>query len=126
MARPSALDGPWTSIPIIEAMSSAETPTPVRDDFFTLIHKGLRQALFSSTTRAGTLDWDDRAAVDGFAAQWSELHHLLQILASHEDEHFFPLLDERAPEIVAGVHAEHHDETNPAPKGAASAGRCCM
>jgi Hemerythrin HHE cation binding domain len=89
-------------------MSSDEAPT-ARDDFFTLIHKGLRQVLFDATTRAGTLDWDDRAAVDGFALQWSELHHLLQIHANHEDEHFFSLLDERAPETVSGVHAEHHD-----------------
>jgi hypothetical protein len=36
-------------------MSSNDTPS-TRDDFFTVIHKGLRAMLFDATPRAGSLN----------------------------------------------------------------------
>lgn len=83
---------------------------PSRDDFFTLIHKGLRRELFTLTTWAGTMDWDDPDDVMGFGARWSELHHLLESHAAHEDEHFFPLLTEAAPDVVARMHVGHQEQ----------------
>jgi hypothetical protein len=79
-----------------------------RDDFFTLIHKGLRRELFALTTLAGAIDWTDADDVLGFSSRWRELHHLLEIHALHEDEHFFPLLDDVAPDVLGRLSADHH------------------
>lgn len=81
-----------------------------RDDFFTLIHKGLRRELFAVTTLAATIDWCDPHDVEGFDARWRELRHLLEIHAAHEDEHFLPLLGGRAPEILDSLATEHDQQ----------------
>ena len=82
---------------------------PRRDDFFTLIHKGLRRELFAITTLAGTMDWDDAGDVAAFDASWQQLHHLLDIHAAHEDDHFLPLLAHAEPDLLAALDAAHHD-----------------
>jgi hypothetical protein len=82
---------------------------PNRDDFFTLIHKGLRRELFAVTTMAGSTDWTDQTAVAAVGDRWCELHHLLEIHPAHEDEHFFPLLEGRAPDVLASVESQHHE-----------------
>jgi hypothetical protein len=48
--------------------------TTIRDDFFTLIHKGQRQELFVATIKAGTVDWDDLEA-----AAWVRLNNDLTL-----------------------------------------------
>jgi hypothetical protein len=78
-----------------------------RHDFFTVIHKGQRKELFAATVLAGTIDWEDPAAADGFVALWSKLSAMLEAHAAHEHNHFLPLLDQRAHEIVAQVEAAH-------------------
>lgn len=78
-----------------------------RDDFFTLIHKGLRRELFALTTTAASMDWTDPAALAAFDATWQDLHHLLDIHARHEDEFFFPLIRAAAPDLLAAVDADH-------------------
>jgi hypothetical protein len=82
---------------------------PSRDDFFTLIHKGLRRELFAITTLAATMDWDDPEDVTGFDASWQDVHHLLDVHALHEDDHFLPLIADVAPDLLAAVGAAHHD-----------------
>ncbi len=78
-----------------------------RDDFFTLIHKGLRRELFALTTLAGTLDWTDTDDVGTFSSRWRELRHLLEVHAAHEDEHFLPLLRDRAPGVLVRIASSH-------------------
>jgi hypothetical protein len=80
-----------------------------RHDFFTVIHKGQRKELFAATVLAGTIDWEDATAADDFVALWSKLTSMLDAHAAHEHKHFFPLLVQHAPEIVAAVEAAHED-----------------
>jgi hypothetical protein len=80
-----------------------------RHDFFTVIHKGQRKELFAATVLAGTINWEDAAAANDFVAMWSKLTSMLEAHAAHEHKHFFPLLDQHAPEIVAQVEAAHED-----------------
>jgi iron-sulfur cluster repair protein YtfE (RIC family) len=81
-----------------------------RDDFFTLIHKGLRRELFAVTTLAGTIDWTDVDDVQGFDSRWRDLHHLLEIHAAHEDEHFLPLLDRVAQDVRDRMTTDHQEQ----------------
>jgi iron-sulfur cluster repair protein YtfE (RIC family) len=80
-----------------------------RHDFFTAIHKGQRKELFAATVLAGTINWEDASAANDFVALWSKLTTMLEAHAAHEHKHFFPLLAQRAPEIVAQVEAAHED-----------------
>jgi hypothetical protein len=80
-----------------------------RHDFFTVIHKGQRKELFAATVLAGTINWEDAAEANDFVAIWSKLTTMLEAHASHEHKHFFPLLDQHAPEIVVQVEAAHED-----------------
>jgi hypothetical protein len=80
-----------------------------RHDFFTVIHKGQRKELFAATILAGTIDWEDDNAADEFVALWSKLTSMLAAHAAHEHKHFFPLLDQHAPAIVAQVESAHDD-----------------
>jgi Hemerythrin HHE cation binding domain len=80
-----------------------------RHDFFTVIHKGQRKELFAATVLAGTINWEDATAANDFVALWSKLTSMLEAHAAHEHKHFFPLLAQRAPEVVAQVEAAHED-----------------
>lgn len=80
-----------------------------RHDFFSLIHKGQRKELFAATSLAGTIDWEDVTATNDFVALWSKLTSMLAAHAAHEHQHFFPLLDQHAPEIVLQVESAHED-----------------
>jgi iron-sulfur cluster repair protein YtfE (RIC family) len=80
-----------------------------RHDFFTVIHKGQRKELFAATILAGTINWEDATAANEFVALWSKLTTMLEAHAAHEHKHFFPLLAQHAPEIVAQVEAAHED-----------------
>jgi hypothetical protein len=80
-----------------------------RHDFFTVIHKGQRKELFAATVLAGTINWQDASAASDFVALWSKLTSMLEAHAAHEHKHFFPLLDQHAPEIVVQVEAAHED-----------------
>jgi len=80
-----------------------------RHDFFTVIHKGQRKELFAVTVLAGTIDWEDITAANDFVALWSKLTSMLAAHAAHEHKHFFPLLAQHAPEIVAQVEEAHDD-----------------
>jgi hypothetical protein len=80
-----------------------------RHDFFTVIHKGQRKELFAATILAGTINWEDATAANDFVALWSKLTSMLEAHAAHEHKHFFPLLDQHAPEIVAQVESAHDD-----------------
>jgi hypothetical protein len=80
-----------------------------RHDFFTVIHKGQRKELFAATVLAGTINWEDAAAAGNFVAFWSKVSTMLEAHAAHEHNHFFPLLDGRAHEIVAHAEAAHEE-----------------
>ncbi len=80
-----------------------------RHDFFSVIHKGQRKELFAATILAGTVDWEDSAVANDYVALWSKVTSMLEAHAAHEHKHFFPLLAQRAPEIVARVEAAHED-----------------
>ena len=98
--RPTMLDG---------SRGSGTMNAGSRHDFFTVIHKGQRKELFAATTLAGTINWEDVTAANDFVALWSKLTSMLEAHAAHEHKHFFPLLAQHAPEIVAQVETAHED-----------------
>lgn len=78
-----------------------------RDDFFTLIHKTLRYALFSAASEAGRIDWLDSVQVQDFRARWDETVALVGSHAKHEDMYIWPLLEAKRPGAVAELGIGH-------------------
>src|SRR5207302_1314954 len=107
--RPHPRDDPPIHLTNDQERKMTERP---REDFFTVMHKALRRELFALTTLAGSIDWNDTDDTTDLRARWDELQHLLEFHAAHEDEHYFPLLRDVAPEALATVEREHkeHDQ----------------
>jgi Hemerythrin HHE cation binding domain len=76
-------------------------------DFYKDIHKGIRGALFSVTTTAGSLDPSDAAARADVADRVRGIGHILDMHAEHENEFVVPLLEAHAPELADVVHVVH-------------------
>ena len=98
-----------SSTTLATTAASSTMNTGSRHDFFTVIHKGQRKELFAATILAGTTNWEDTTAANDFVALWTKVTSMLEAHAAHEHKHFFPLLDQHAPEIVAQVEAAHED-----------------
>jgi hypothetical protein len=81
--------------------------TPARDDFFTLIHKALRAALFDSAHEAGRIDWTNKTEVEAFQEKWNRTAQLLRSHARHEDNHIWPLLESKRPGAVVELGIAH-------------------
>jgi hypothetical protein len=90
-------------------MTTITASTPVRDDLFTHIHKGLRLGLFEFTINVGRTDWTDLAAVAEIGEQWWPLLDLLRAHTQHEEGHIFRLLDAYDPIAVEPATDQHHD-----------------
>lgn len=78
-------------------------------DFYRQIHKGIRQAMFHATLRAGSLDIGDVDAVDSFLAAQRSLLALLHTHHHHEDVFVQPLLEQHASVLAVEIAAQHGD-----------------
>ena len=81
----------------------------VRQDLFTLIHKGLRTLMYSIGSAMQSTDFSDTAALPAFV---SDIGHALELLAQHggdEDHFIFPPLAEHAPDLVAQAGEQHRE-----------------
>ena len=78
-----------------------------RDDLFTVIHKGLRHAIFEVNVRAGATDYADATAVAELQESWQRLHAALSGHSRHEDEYVFALVGDRVPGGTRQLTEEH-------------------
>src|SRR5262245_50094554 len=78
-----------------------------RDDLFTMIHKGLRHAIFEVNVRAGATDYADATAVAELQESWRRLHAALSGHSHHEDDYIFTLLSDRVPGGTDQLTEEH-------------------
>jgi hypothetical protein len=78
-----------------------------RDDLFTVIHKGLRHAIFEVNVRAGATDCADASAVAELQQPWERLHAALGGHSRHEDDYMFALLSDRVPGGADKLTQEH-------------------
>jgi len=78
-----------------------------RDDLFTMIHKGLRHAIFEVNVRAGATDYADATAVAELQESWRRLHSALSGHSHHEDDYIFTLLSDRVPGGTDQLTEEH-------------------
>jgi hypothetical protein len=76
-------------------------------DFYKDVHKGLRSALFQTTTAAGSLDPSDPAARREVVEQVRAIAHFLDSHAEHENTFIVPALEEHAPELADVIHVVH-------------------
>lgn len=83
------------------------TPSDVRVDLYTTIHKGIRSLLFETTTAAARLDPLQDASVDALVAQLERVVGFLEEHAEHEDREVLRALRAIAPDLEASLAAEH-------------------
>jgi hypothetical protein len=76
-------------------------------DLYREIHKAMRLALFTVTTRAGSADADDPTAIDALLAEWADVTMMLEGHQHHEDGHCDALVIEHAPELRDELEAAH-------------------
>jgi hypothetical protein len=84
---------------------SIETDLP--HDFYRLIHKGIRYAMFQTTMQAGSVDVGDDEQVDDVLARCTDLIGILHLHHHHEDSFVRPLLEYVAPDLSSLVEAQH-------------------
>ncbi len=84
---------------------SRETGLP--HDFYRLMHKGIRYALFHTTMQTGSTDVGDDEEVDDVLARCTDLIGILHLHHHHEDSFIRPLLESVAPELSSLVEAQH-------------------
>jgi hypothetical protein len=107
----------------IQIPTSVQTPTSIQPrelgtddesieaelphDFYRLIHKGIRYAMFHTTMQAGSTDVGDDEQVDDVLARCTDLIGILHLHHHHEDSFIRPLLDSVDPELSSLVEAQH-------------------
>lgn len=92
------------------------TPAPAIDptdldgyDFYREIHKGIRYALFTTTTAAGRVDVADTDDVEALLQAHVNLLHLLHTHHEHEDVFVQPLVEAHVPALALAVTSQHAD-----------------
>lgn len=78
-----------------------------RFHLFTLIHKGLRNALQQTVWSAGRLDIADREDREAFIKQFKQIATMLHQHAKDEDTYIQPLIDQCAPAISEQLEIQH-------------------
>lgn len=68
-------------------------------DLYREVHKGMRLALASVTTRAGSADAGDERAVRALLEEWRDVALVMRGHHDHEDEFCDPLIRGHAPEL---------------------------
>jgi len=77
-----------------------------RHDMYSNVHKGLRRALSTLLTQAGTAG-ATRDELTAVATRWQEIHVLLNAHQHHEDVYVGPHLQKLAPGLFARMEREH-------------------
>ncbi len=80
-----------------------------RFDLFTMIHKGLRDALLELNVQAGRTDYTNHADVEELRTAWEAAGRALGGHSRHEDDHIWPLLAKRSPGEADARYVEHEE-----------------
>lgn len=81
----------------------------VRQDLFTLIHKGLRTLMYSIGSAVQSADFSDTTSLPAFV---DDIGHALELLEQHardEDQFVFPPLAAHAPQLVSRAQEQHRE-----------------
>jgi hypothetical protein len=82
-------------------------PSAVSWDLYREIHKGLRLALFTTTTRAGSTDPAEEADIAALLSEWRDTEFVLRGHHHHEDDFVDTLIDEHASDLRTKVNEDH-------------------
>ncbi|HEX4448597.1 MAG TPA: hemerythrin domain-containing protein [Polyangiaceae bacterium] len=80
-----------------------------RTDFYTMVHKGIRQRLFEAVILAGTVDFQDAGAGAKIVSMLTILAREVREHAGHEETFIHPVLAEVMPDMAASLHAGHEE-----------------
>ncbi len=76
---------------------------------YTPVHKGLRAHLCRVSTKAGTLDYADQAAVTQFYHEFEAFKVQMQLHHEWEERALHPLLSTEVPDCVEHLEKEHRE-----------------
>jgi Hemerythrin HHE cation binding domain len=76
-------------------------------DLYREIHKGLRLALFTTATVAGSTDPADDAALGALRREWRDTLFVLRGHHHHEDDFVDPLIDKYASHLRSNIDQDH-------------------
>jgi hypothetical protein len=76
-------------------------------DLYREIHKGLRLALFTITTKAGSTDPADEADIAALLSEWRDTMFVLRGHHHHEDDFVDTLIDQHASDLRTKVNEDH-------------------
>ncbi|MDD1721707.1 MAG: hemerythrin domain-containing protein [Euryarchaeota archaeon] len=79
---------------------------------YTPIHKGLRARLFRVSTKAGTLDYADQAALDAFYYEFEAVGAQMRLHHQWEERGLHPLLASEVPGCAEHLEEEHRKAHN--------------
>jgi hypothetical protein len=82
-------------------------PSAVSWDLYREIHKGLRLALFTTTTKAGSTDSADEADIAALLSEWRDTMFVLRGHHHHEDNFVDSLIDQHASDLHTKVNEDH-------------------
>jgi hypothetical protein len=80
-----------------------------RVDLYGSVHKAQRARLFALVVEAGRTDPEDEPAAAAVAAMAAAVAGELHEHGEHEDQFIHPLLERYAPQLAAGLAAEHRE-----------------
>jgi Hemerythrin HHE cation binding domain len=83
------------------------TPAADRVDLFTLVHKGIRRALFDTLLIIGRTDFSRDGDIASAREAVARCFDFLREHAEHEDRHIVPVLARLAPGFAGALEAEH-------------------
>jgi hypothetical protein len=86
------------------------TVSTTRVDLYTVIHKGLRPAMFDTTLKLATFDVENDAERRETAALVLTTLKTLRDHGHHEDAAVMPALQKVAPALFDSLNAEHHSQ----------------
>lgn len=78
-----------------------------RQNFYTIVHKGIRRQLSEVLTLAGTIDFEDARQRQLFSDRFDALAGMLEAHAHHEDKHIGPFIERAAAELNRRIVATH-------------------
>lgn len=82
-------------------------PTPARHDLFSTVHKGVRHALFQTTSFVARTDFDDPSELAAAAREITTCLALLREHAELEDRFIFPALLTADRDLFASLAIDH-------------------
>lgn len=81
-----------------------------RYNIFSVVHKGLRAALYQTALQLQQTDFTEQAEMEAVTDRVKEIVMLFEGHAEKEDHYILPAINDYEPSVVATFNSEHHED----------------